>query len=334
MKRTILPVAVALVAAACGAGTGGNAPEAVALFYRYADVETVEYAITVDQTAEIHVDGDVPADEAQDLPLDMEMEGTIAGTIRYETRPGPEPDTTELRIVTDFADADLEIVANGESIPTAGVRPEEAIPPVDLTVVVDERGTVLSVTSEQLGDISELVGDVSGLQNLAHNPLGTPVGPAFPDRPITVGDEWTETISRPGPNDTTIVTKATHRLVEIETVGGRELYVVESRAETEAFELDLGEPLRELFAGLAEAGGEEMARLADELVLVVRSEPAVAETTSRFDPETGLVVAAQVAARTSLSVDMKIPDEATGELASLQVDMDLDQRVTYDLVAP
>ena len=45
-------------------------------------------------------------------------------------------------------------------------------------------------------------------------------------------------------------------------------------------------------------------------------------------------MAAQVAARTSLSVDMKIPDEATGELASLQVDMDLDQRVTYDLVAP
>ncbi len=359
IRTAALFAAVALAAAACSTGptletapttateTPATAattatPEAMLLSYAYEDVDVVEYRLSIDQDLEMHVDGDVPPEEGQDLPIDAVIRSVIEGPVRYETSPGPDPGTTRIRIVSELTNVTVEGTVNGEPVDgTEGLGDAGTIPPVDVTVIVDDRGAVLSVDGEALGDMTEFLGSSSGFGNLGNQQLGRPVGPAFPDEPVTVGDSWTEVTETDGP-DGPIVTTATHTLVATETIGGTDVVVVESTYETEAIEIDLGELMTELFAGLAEGfedspgmTDEERAELEkafDDIAFVVRIEPSTSTAVSRFSPDSGLVVSAEVDVAMTMSMFVRTPDQATGEVRSLTTDMTIRQTMAYELV--
>lgn len=371
MKTRLSAVATlsALVLAACGGaasttsaptGTDGAAApastpttsvtgppiEAALLTYAYADFEAVEYAVSVDQTVVMHADGDATAfDGAGDLPLDAEIHASVDNTIRYETTPEPEPDTTRIRIVADLSSATVDGTINGEPVDETATTELGVgeIPPVDVTVVVDEHGRVVEVTGDPLGGVDGLLGGgVGNLEGLGAEQLGRPVGPAFPDRPVGVGDSWTDIQESEGPSGP-IVTTSTHTVVGTDVVAGHEVLVVDSVYETEGFEIDFTDFLRGLFEGLAGLGGDEgsdtsvppeMKDMLDQLEFVMSMKPSTTTVTSWFDPDEGLVVAAEAQVASALSMRFRGPDESTGEIQSFQADIDLDQSVSYELIEP
>ncbi len=365
MGRTriaVTVVALGLVGAACGRAatstsaappTAPDAPsttsaafgtvQAQRLSYAYEDVETVEYLLSIDQTVAMHNDGDVPPDESGDLPVDVAIHSVLEGPIRYETSPGPEPGTTRIRIVTELTDVSVEGTVDGVPADgTEGLDDVGAIAPIDVTVVVDDQGTIVSVDGDEFGDVSGFLGNqgTAGLGFVGNQQLGRPVGPAFPDQPVTIGDSWTEVTETEGP-DGPIVTTATHTLVATETVDGTDVVVVESSYETEEIEMDLGRLLRDMFTGLADGVGadpemspEDRAELEaafEEIAFVIHVEPTMSTAVSRFSPDTGLVVSADVEVDAAMSMDVRVPDE-TGGVRSLTTEMTIHQSMRYELV--
>ncbi len=368
-RLSILTAVAALVTAACGGGStapstdappatsaaapsssttaAGPAIDASLLTYAYAEMDAVEYAITVDQTMIMHADGDASAfDTAGELPLDAEIHATVDNTVRYETSPGTDPGTTRIHIAADLSSATVEGTINGEPVDETATDELGVgeIPPVDVTVVVDERGNVVDVAGAGLGDVSGLLGGGLGdVESLGTEQLARPVGPAFPDHPVGVGDSWTETTEQEGP-DGPIVTTATHTVVGTDTVAGHDVLVIESVYETEGFDIDFTEFLRGLFEGFAGMGDDgdgsaatlppETQEMLDQLEFVMSMDPSTSTVTSWFDPDEGLVVAADAQVASALSMRFRGPDESTGELVSFQADIELDQAVSYELVQP
>ena len=370
-RLLIFAATVALVATACGTDTGtttvapattrpganssavsvsptGPMIDAGVLTYAYADVDTVEYAVSIEQTVVMHADGDATTFAGStDLPLDAELHTTVDSTLRYETSPGPEPGTTTIHLVADTSTPTIEGTINGE--PADATAADQLgvgdIPPVDVTVTVDEHGKIVDASAEGTGDLAGALGGGFGnLEGLGADQLRRPIGPAFPDEPIGVGDSWTDTQEVEGP-DGPISTKATHTVVGTDTVAGHDVFVIKSVYETEGFQIDFTDFLRGFFEGFADLGGDatgdattslppDVAEVLDELEFVIVVEPSTSDVTSYFDPEEQLIVAADAQAKGVVSMRFRGPDETTGDLVSFQADIDLDQLVSYELVGP
>ena len=309
--------------------------EPAVVSYRYPSSGEIAYDVSIQQQADVTLEGGPPE---QMPPGPIQISSTLVGTINYQTSPGPGQDTTSIRILSDFELVENKMSMGGITMPDPG---ESAVPgfeaPIDITVVVDQQGNVLEISSEALeslfGGDSFLSGASMGSQE-----LNRPFGPAFPDHPIGIGDTWSERIEQEGPVGLgSIVTNAEHRLVGVDEIAGRTVLVVESEYRTEGFEWDMSEFLKGFFGafsdGFSEGEAQEGLEAISELKLLVRATPSTVIAVTRFDSEAGLVLEGDYQVQGEVTTDMTIPDE-TGDTTSIVSTTYYDQTVTYELISP
>lgn len=348
--RRFLPAALlALLLAACSGTaptdtTGGavdtSAPGGEVIqgsfAYNFQPGETLVYDLEVTQDITLHADGDTAAGMGTgELPLDADLQTQSVTTMTYDIAPGPDPDTYEITLDAVFDDTTITGTMNGEPLQDGDAESLAVgrLDPVSVTVVVDSQGNVISGESDD-DLIDEALGDTFGmLQGMGGSQLTRPLGPAFPEGELRVGQSWTDEQTTQGPSGP-IVTTLTSTVVGTEILDGAEVVVIETVAETEAFEIDLSDFFRGVFEGFAQGGGEsdaDLSALVDQLRFVIAAEPSTATETSWFDQEAGVVKQAEQRAQVSLRMEFQAPDETTGELAGFFMDMDLDQTSRYTL---
>lgn len=362
--RTFTLISVlALVVAACG-GAGTNetttteaaapetttttvaAPEAVQLSYALEAGRTFTYEVDMDQVMSMTIDGDPSAlaeSEGDEVPEQMDL--TISGTTTFthSVADGPESGTYEITITGDFSDLSISGTVDGEPIPDSGEIPEMAeMEPVDVTVIVDEQGNVIT---DESGMGEDFLGSLGGLDMLGQlGPAagaGTDqfVGPPFSEDEVTVGDTWSETVEIPTmPDSDPITTTIESEVVGVEEIDGTEVFVIETTSTTSAIEFDLAEFLIGFMTAFvpedaSEEDQAEMDALIENLRFAFSVDPQTAEMTTWFDHEAGLSRQANFVNTTHLVMDINIPDEASGELVEMALDMNIDQDVSYRLVS-
>lgn len=370
MRRSPLPLLLfvfVLALAACGDGAAGPSPtvaagdlptttaaptttttaarlEAAALAYRYEPDTNLVYRLDLEQRIGMRAEGDQGAFGDDELPLDADLRMSASTLMTYEVYPGPDEGTSEITITAEFADVAVEGSVNGEPFdPAEDDLDVGEIAPIDVTVVVDEQGNVLSVSGAD--DAAALLGPgLSGLQSLGSGDLGRPLGPAFPEGELAVGDSWAEERSEEGP-DGPIVTRTAHTVVASEVLEGVPVLVIESVSETDAVELDMSEFFRALFegfAGMAEGMTgttsatettvpPDLEEMLEQLVFTISLSPGRATATTWFDPATGVVRKAEQDSVVSMTMTFRGPDDETGELVGFTMEMDVDQTAAYVL---
>jgi hypothetical protein len=255
---------------------------------------------------------------------------------------GPEPGTYEVHITGEFADVAATGEVDGESVDTSDI-PDFAVPkPVDVTVVVDEQGNIVPQGPEGESPLGDLFGGLGGgLGGAAPTPGLEPgqfIGPPLPDEEVAVGDTWTEEIEKPGPGEEPIVTSITSTVSGVEDLEGTEVLVIDSNATTSLIEFDLAELFAGMLGAMAPEGTpDEQTAEFEEMIEQIRMQITVDETTADsrtwFDAAEGVAKQSETNAATSISMDMNVPDETTGEMAGFVMDMTLDQDITYRLIS-
>jgi len=360
IRTFTLITVLALVLAACGGAatdettttnppatttTVAPAPEAIQLAYALEAGQTLTYEVEMNQAISMAIDGDPTAlaeTEGEQVPEQMDI--TISGTTMFthSVADGPEPDTYEVTITGDFSNLEFSGTVDGEPITENGEElPDMAeMDPVDVTIVVDEQGNIIT---DETGMGEDLLGSLGGLDMLSQ--LGAAgagtdqfVGPPFSEEEVTVGDTWSETVEIPTlPDDDPISTTIESEVVAAEELDGTEVFVIETTTSTSAIEFDLAELLIGFMTAFVpeEATEEELAEmdaLVEELRFAFSVDPQVGEMTTWFDHEAGLTRQANFVNSTHMVMDINVPDEQTGELVEMGLDMTIDQDVTYTLV--
>jgi hypothetical protein len=362
-KRLISFIAVlALVLAACSTGedaaptteppeatttTSVDVPEAVQLSYSLEAGTSMTYEVEMDQSIQMEVEGDAAAlAEAgeEDFPetLDIQMSGTTLFT--QSVADGPEDGTYEITIVGDFSDLEITGTIDGE--PVSG---EDAPLPddftgmdsVEKTIIVDEQGNVIPQTEDFGGDLFGSLGGFGGLDMLeefgAVNP-GQFVGPPFSDEEVTVGDTWEESIEVPTmPGDDAITTSVESEVIATEDRNGVEVFVIETVQSTSEIQFDFAEILIGFMSAFIpdDASEEEIAEmeaLTEGLRFAFTVDPTVAEMTTWFDPVSGVSVESRAINDSHVVMDIAVPDEETGEIVEMLMDMSISSDITYRLV--
>lgn len=309
--------------------------EPAVVSYMYPSTGEIQYEMSIERKAEVTIEGGAPEEMP---PGAIEMITTLGGAITYQTSPGSEENTTTIRIVSDFRLVENEMRLGGVTMPAP---PDAEAPgfetPIDVTVVVDQQGNVLEVSSEVL---DELFGGQSFLPNasVGSSELNRPFGPAFPDHPVDIGDTWTERSEQEGPEGMgTIVTTAEHHLVGVDEVGGRSVLVIESEYLTEAFEWDMSEFLQGMFGAFGDEPGEkeatEGADQMPEFGLSVSAGPSTVTAVTAFDPQEGLVLQGEYQAQGEVTSSMTLPGE-TGDPTAIVSSVVYEQTVTFTLRDP
>lgn len=354
-RTSTLLVALALVVAACSGGTGEqatttteapettttttDAPEAMQLTYSLEPGTSHTYEVTMDQQIDLAADGNGAALGEEEIPENMSV-GIVGTTLfTYDVSEGPEPDTYEINITGDFSDLEFSGTVDGEDFTGEELPDFASMEPIDVTVVVDSQGNVIPSESG-LGD--DLFGDLGGLDMLEDFGSGAAggqfVGPPFTDEEVTVGDTWSETIEVPGLSEDDAVTTQIDSVVSTtETIDGAETFVIETTTTTSAVEFDLAEFfLGFMFAFLPEDASDEevaeMEELASQIKFLFSIDETTSDLTTWFDPELGLARQADFANETRLVMDIAMPDEETSELVEFNLDMTIDQEISYRLV--
>lgn len=366
LRSSSLTATLMLVLAACTSGGAGAttseaptttvasttttvpAPEAIQLSYALEPGTTLTYEVDLDQKIDLTSEGEGSAGGQEDVPgsMSITMKGTT--TFTHTVSDGPEPGTYEVRIQGDFSELTVEGTVDGEPVDSTANTPEVAeIPPIDMTVVVDEQGNPIS-GGDAMGDLfgGETgglggLGGLAGLENLAPgSDLGRLVGPPLPDEPVAVGETWSETIEVPmgmGMEGESITTVTNSEVTATETIEGREVLVIETEMITSMIEFDLAEFLIGFFTAFLpdDATEEELAEieaLKEELRFMFTIDETNGNMTTWFDPEAGLARQAAFETATHMVMDINMPDETTGQMAAFELDMSIDQKATYRLV--
>lgn len=349
--RTIASfVVLALVIAACGAGESADttvpapsttpAPEAVLLSYALEDGQTFTYEVTLDQQIEMTVEGDPTALGEEDVPGDVSMTVNGTTTITHEVAEGPEPGTYAVTITGDFSDLEFAGTVDGEQI-DSGETPEFAeMGPLDVTIIVDEQGNIIPEENPGLGeDLFGGLGQMDMLEQFAPGAgTGQFVGPPFSDQEVTVGDTWSETVEIPTmPGSDPISSQIDSEVVGTDTIEGNDVFVIETTTATSAIDFDLAEILIGFLTAFVpeDATDEELAeidQIASELRFAFAVDPQTANLTTWFDAAAGITRQAEYDGVTHMTMDIKVPDEETGEMVEMAMDMSIDQTVGYRLV--
>lgn len=351
-----LVVATALALAACSGGTAETttttaapttttttAPvvEAMDVAYRYTPDTRLKYDLSLTSDVSVSIDGDTAAMAGETLPSDADLASTVGTVVAFDVYEGPEEGTYEIVITGALTDADVSGTVDGEPFdPTADASLAEQfamLPPIEKTVVIDEAGNILSMSG---GDGTGFPGgDLFSLGSLGEDRLPLPLGPSLPEGELSVGDTWTDSRTIDGP-DGPITVETTSVVVGIEPYDDVDVFVIDSTTTTDGFELDMTELIRGFFEGFAGMGSDgstdttlapDMQEMLDQISFVISSEPSVAHSTTWFDPEAGHVRKIDADQSTALSMAFRGPDEQTGELVSLSIDLTLDQSAVFEL---
>lgn len=344
MKRLVpTAIALALVLAACGGEATEPNPEseAVLLSYSLTDGDEFSYEVGLDQHIEMTASG-ASSFMGEDVPGEASVDITGTAILNHVVTAGPEPGTYEVHITGEFADVAATGEVDGENVDTSDIPDFAAPKPVDVTVVVDEQGNIVPQGPEGESPLGDLFGGLGGgLGGAAPAPGLEPgqfIGPPLSDEEVAVGDTWTEEIEKPGPGEEPIVTSITSTVSAVEDLEGTEVLVIDSNATTSLIQFDLAELFAGMLGGMTPEGAtDEQTAEFEEMVDQIRMQITVDETTAEsrtwFDAAEGVAKQSETNAATSISMDMNVPDDTTGEMAGFVMDMTLDQDITYRLIS-
>jgi hypothetical protein len=277
----------------------------------------------------------------EELPGSASVDISGTGNFTHAVAAGPEEGTYEIHITGDFSDLSVTGTVDGEPVDGSDVPDFAAMEPIDATVVIDEQGNVVSVDGEEVEDpMAGLFGDLGSMSSSPAPGLdpGQFFGPLFSDSEVTVGDTWSEEIETPGLAADPIVTSVTSTITGVEEVDGAQVYVIDTATSTSLIEFDLAEFFRGMFGAFAPEGASpedtaEFEDLMSQLQFLMTIDDTASQGTSRFDAAAGIVRQNETSAGSNITMDVTLPDEATGELVSFQMDMTIDQDVSYQLIS-
>jgi hypothetical protein len=343
MKRLLPTVTVlALVLAACGGGIAEPNPqtEAVLLSYSLSDGDQFSYEVGLDQHIEMTATGESTF-MGEDVPGSASVDIAGTATFTHVVSAGPQPGTYEVHITGDFADVTVTGDVDGERVDSADIPDFAAPEPVDVTVVVDEQGNIVPQGPEGEGPLGDMFGGMGGLGGSHPAPGLDPgqfIGPPLSDEEVAVGDTWTEEIETPGLDDEPVVTSITSTVTGVEDLEGTEVLVIESNATTSLIEIDLAELFTGMFGAMATEGAtpEETAEfeaMMEQMRFLMTVDDTTADSRTWFDASAGVAKQSETTSGTSISMDLNVPDDQTGQMAGFIMDMTLDQDVTYRLIS-
>jgi hypothetical protein len=348
---------LALIAAGCGGTTESTttagsddttatapaveAPAAVLLTYSLQAGSEFQYEVGIDQHIELKAAGDAALMGDEDVPGEAVIDLAGTATFTHVVSDGPEPGTFEIHITGEFTDMNVTGTVDGESV-DSGEAPEfAALDPIDVTIVVDEQGNLIQ-NGETFDDpLAGMLGGLGALGGGSPAPGLDPgqfIGPPFSDREVTVGDTWSDEIETPGLGQAPIVTSLTSTVTGVDEIDGADVFVIESSSATSLIEFDLAEFFGGLFGAFMpeDATAENAAEFEEmltQLQFLITVDGTTADSTTLFDAEAGIARQSATNGATSISMDMNVPDETTGELVGFQMDMILDQDISYRLIS-
>lgn len=355
MTRRLLSLAavLALVAAACGGSatettttatepetTTTQAPQAVLLSYSLEAGTQMSYEVTLDQHIDLTTSGDPSVMGGEDIPGDASVDITGTANLTHEIADGPEPGTYQIHITGDFSDVSVIGTVDGEPVDGDQTPDFASLDPIDVTIVVDEKGNIIPQDNAAGDPLGGMFGDFSSLENAPAPGLdpGQFFGPKLSDEEVSVGDTWSDQIETPGIGAEPIVTSYTSTVTGTDQVDGHDVFVIESNSTTSLIEFDLGEFFAGLFGAFMpdDVTDEEAAtfqEMVDQLKFLITVDGANSDSTTLFDAMAGLVRKSDVSAGADISMDIMIPDETTSELVGFQMSMSFDQSVGYRLLS-
>ena len=338
-----------LVVAACGGGESANtsttesletttttaAPEAVKLSYKLEPGTSFEFEVAIDQHLKMTAEGSGAALGGEELPGELMADLTGTSTFTYSVAEGPDEGTYEVTITGDFSDLEITGTIDGEPLDLAELPDFASLEPVDVSVVVDEEGNVIP-QDDEFGDLFGRMGDLGNFGDFATHGTGPGrfVGPPFSDGEVTVGDSWTETFETPGLLDGEgITTVVTSEVTGTDNVAGSEVFVIETTSVTSPIEFDLAQLLIGFFTALVpeDATDEKKAEI-EALKLLFSIDETTSNLTTWFDSAEGVARKAEYTSDVHLAMDLNVPDEESGEMDGVIVDLSIDQMVTYQLL--
>ena len=360
MRLRLLPLlaAFALVMTACGGGETGQStttepeqtttseagPEAIVLSYSLEPGTTYTYEVDLDQEIVMSSEGDAAVAGNGEMPAKMAIQLNGSTTFTHSVAEGPEPGTYEITITGEFTELNVEGTVDGEPVAPGEVPEVAEMPPIDLTIVVDEQGNVIP-QADQTGDIfgGDLgaLGALGGLESFGPgSDLGRMVGPPLSSDPVTVGDAWSETVEVPmmmGVDGEPVTTVINSEVTGTDSIDGNDVFVIETEMVTSMIEFDLAEFLIGFFQAFLpdDATAEERAdleSLMQDLRFLLKIDETVVDMTTLFDAEAGLSRQAEFSSATQMAMDLNMPDETSGEMMGFVLDMSIDQTVTYRLI--
>lgn len=363
IRPIALLMVLALVVAACGSGAADNpttapeattttapeatttteapteatTPDALQLSYTLEAGATFEYEVGIDQQIEMSATGDASAMGDEEIPENASINLVGTTIFTHSVAEGPDPDTYEITIKGDFTDLRITGTIDGEPIDQTELPDFAELEAIDVTIVVDEQGNVIP-DDDMFGDA--LGSDLGGFGDLGAPGMdpGRFVGPPFADRPVTIGDSWSETIETPMfMGGEPIVTQIDNEVTATETIDGYEVLVIETTSTTSMIEFDLAEFLIGFFQAFipGDATDEEKAEIdaiAEELRFLFVIDETVSNMTTWFDAEAGYARQAEFSMSTNLVMDINMPDDETGEMVTFGMEMSIAQDVSYRLI--
>jgi hypothetical protein len=362
MRTRAFVLLTALAFAACGGAgsentsttsavettTTADAPEAMLLSYSLEAGQSFSYEAVMDQHIQLAVEGDPTAlGEAEaageDFPQQMDLTITGTTTFTHSVADGPEPGTYAITITGDLSGLEFSGTIDGEPVSDAETDiPDMAgMEPVDVTIVVDEQGNIIPDESGLPNDFFGGFGGMDMLNDIgpgAGAGTGQFIGPPFTDEEVTVDDTWSETVEIPTmPGDDPITTTVDSAVTGTEEIDGVDTFVIETTSSTSAIDFDLADILIGFMTAFVpdDASDEELSEieaLSEQLRFAFTVDPQVAEMTTWFDAAAGVSRQARVVSSTHLTMDINVPDEESGELVEMAMDMSIDQDTTYHLL--
>ena len=312
-------------------------PDASLLSYSLEIGTTFSYEVELNQHLEMSASGDASAMGDEELPGEAVIDLEGAAVFTYTVADGTEPGTYEISIRGEFERLNVTGTVDGVSVDEA---PDFAgVEPVDVTIIVDDQGTLIVDGLEIDDPFGSVFGDLGNLGSPDASGLdpGQFFGPAFSSDEAGVGDSWYGEIETAGFGESPVVTSVTSTITATDEVDGAEVFVIETNTTTSAIELDLGEFFAGLLGAFAPdtAGGEgsaELEALMEQLKFVISIDGSKSDSTTWFDPETGVVPKWVTDGATNVVISINIPDENTGELVGFDMEMSISQQVSYRLL--
>lgn len=305
MRKLITVAVFALLAAACGQGTGG---ETVTMEYAFGAGDSYTYLNEFAASVTTDFAG-IEAEDAPEGPFEIDLAASVL--VSYSVDDGPEEDTYRVSVSFDeLSDASFTVRGGGEEMTyTEDDVPadiaEGAMPGKEVTFVVDSSGAVLSVEADGV-DIPLPTSNLGGMGGFGTE---TPfLGPELPEGEVAVGDMWTATWEIELFGDESIELTAESRLEEIEDSTG--YYVISTKTTSSPVEVDFADMLGGLL-------GEEAAG-SSAFSFSMTVSPDVATSTVWFDPERGITVRQSYTAGSNLEMSFA----AEGESGTVRVDTD------------
>ncbi|MFQ5968340.1 MAG: hypothetical protein ACE5MI_12145 [Acidimicrobiia bacterium] len=359
MRRFLLPIAILVLAAACGptpaqqeAQDPTPAPEARAaqalpaggLFaYSYEPGGSYTYSFRLIETMDITFDTQGNAaflDGEEPPPESVQADVLIGGTVTYDVAAGPEPDTYEITVSGTFDEMSVNGTVDGQPMPDGMDLSEAGAPELievpSATIVIDSQGRVIegAVGGEPLPSLDLFADPFSSFEGITSGGLNGHFGPAFPEGPLEMGEMWTHTVTEQI-MDQTFTAESTYVVDKVTEVDGAKLAVINTTRSFSGLTLDLGEMFVALFQGFAEMSedpGAE-AQLADGLdfTFLISLAPSTASGNVSFDPALGLTT--QWTQNTNLGMTMDFAMDDGNQAGSMKMNMLFDIAIEAQLEA-